>query len=263
MLPSDDAGKYTPHRMTWPSFWGVVRDGKVEPLNPEQAFELVRKPLKIRKDFVEEIGEVKLTLSQRKQILGDDKAARLKPEELDSKQKKLIEDAEAAKRPKQIDERMLAALKEIEAAIPGSQAVFVSGGSGTIRNAENQLTLSQDKLGDAAAPYAWPSAHMVRPAQQSLGINGCNECHGQNSAFFYASLKPVGVIPGQETAEVVAHELQHADIQRLAQWSQMFEGRSAFKVASLIALALTGMVAVASMAVNLSSLWRGNTKTRS
>ena len=213
---------------------------------------------------MEEIGEVKLTLSQRKQILGDDKAARLKPEELDSKQKKLIEEAEATERKKQIDERMLAALKEIEAAIPGSQAVFVSGGSGTIRNAENQLTqLSQDKLGDAAAPYAWPSAHMVRPAQQSLGINGCNECHGQNSPFFYASLKPVGIIPGQETAEVVAHELQHADIQRLAQWSQMFEGRSAFKIASLIALALTGLVVVASMAVNLSSYWRGSAKSRS
>lgn len=273
MLPVDDsgtptsqadaAGKYTPHRLTWPSFWGVVRDGKVEPLNPEQAFELVRKPLKIRKDFAEEIGEVKLTLSQRKQILGDDKAARLKPEELDEKQKKLIDEAEAAERKKQIDERMLAALKEIETAMPGSQAVFVSGGSGIIRSAENQLTqLSQDKLGDAAAPYAWPSAHMVRPAQQSVGINGCNECHGQNSPFFYASLKPVGVVPGQETTEVVAHELQHADVQRLAQWSQMFEGRSTFKVASLVAFALTGLVVVASIAVNLSSLWRGSSKSR-
>lgn len=257
LTTSGDSGKYTPHRMMWPSFWGVVRDGKLQPLNPEQAYELVRKPLKIRKDFADELSEVKLTLSQRKQILGDDKAARMKTEELDEKQRKLIEDAEDAERKKQIEDRMIAALKEIETANPGTQAVYVSAGQGLMKSAEDKLTkLSQEKLGILAEPYAWPAAHMVRPAQQSLGVSGCQECHGKESQFFYAKLKPVSTLPGQETSEIAVNELQKADMQRLAQWSQMFEGRSAFKIASLIAFALACVITVSAVAVNLSSLWR-------
>ncbi|MFO0942412.1 MAG: hypothetical protein U0930_16870 [Pirellulales bacterium] len=256
-----DSGKYTPHRMMWPSFWGVVRDGKLQPLNPEQAYELVRKPLKIRKDFVDELSEVKLTLSQRKQILGDDKAARMKTEELDEKQRKLIEEAEAGERKKQIDDRMIAALKEIETAMPGSQAVYVSAGQGIVKTDDGKLSnLPEEKLGTLADPYAWPSAHMVRPAQQSLGATGCQECHGKDSQFFFAKLKPIGTLPGQETNEITVHELQKADIQRLAQWSQMFEGRSAFKIASLIAFALTCVITVSALAVNLSSSWRKSTR---
>lgn len=265
MLPVDESGlttdgssgKYTPHRMMWPSFWGVVRDGKLQPLNPEQAYELVRKPLKIRKDFSDELSEVKLTLSQRKQILGDDKLARMKTEELDEKQRKLIEEAEAAERKKQIDERMIAALKEIETAMPGAQAVYVSGGQGIAKGSDDKLSqLPPEKLGKHAEPYAWPAAHMVRPAQQSLGVTGCQECHGEGSQFFYAKLKPVGTLPGQETTEIAVHDLQKADMERLAQWSQMFEGRSAFKIASLIAFALTCVIVVSTVAVNLSSSWR-------
>jgi hypothetical protein len=261
ILPNNSESQYTPHRMMWPSFWGVIKEGKVQPLNPEQAYELIKKPMKIRKDFVDELSEVKLSLSQRKQILGDDKAARLKPEELDEKQRELIVKAESAERKKQVDERMSAALQEIETAFPGTQAVFVSAGSGVAKGSDGKLqTITAEALGDNAKPYAWPSAHMVRPAQQSLGVNGCNECHGKDAAFFYAQLKPVPVLPGQESNSIVVHQLQGADVARLASWSQLFQGRSVFKVAGLIALGLTGLVAFSALAVNLSGLWRNSSK---
>jgi hypothetical protein len=35
-------------------------------------------------------------------------------------------------------------------------------------------------------------AHNVRPAQQSLGWNGCTDCHSGGSDFFFTQLKGTG-----------------------------------------------------------------------
>ncbi|MBU1338465.1 MAG: cytochrome c3 family protein [Acidobacteria bacterium] len=44
----------------------------------------------------------------------------------------------------------------------------------------------------AAAPVTWPLAHNVRPAQQSLGSNGCKDCHRVDSPFLFASIQGTG-----------------------------------------------------------------------
>ncbi len=257
IVTGPEEGKYTPHRLLWPSYWGIVTEQAVKPLNPEQAYELVRKPLKIRKDFVDDLAEVKLTLSQRKQILGDDQAARMKSEELSESQRLQLQQAEEAERKKQVEERMLAALAEIEKAFPGSQGAFVHGGTGVIRGQDGKLAyLESDKLNASAKPYAWPLAHTVRPAQQSLGIRGCNECHGPNAHFFYAQIQPLAVVPGQETSAIPLHELQGADIHRLANWSRLFQGRDTFKLVGWIAFGLTFFVVLSAAAINLSDFWR-------
>lgn len=255
--PNAEAGKYTPHRLLWPSFWGIIRDGKTQPINPEQAYELLRKPLKIRRDFVEELSEVKLSLTQRREILGDDRIARLKTDELSEEQRQKILEAEKRERNRQVDERMLAAFAELESAYPGSQAVFVSGGTGFVRDAEGTFSqASSELLGDVARPYAWPAAHAVRPARQSLGATGCQECHAENSAFFFANIHPVGILPGQKVEPIAVHQLQQSDIQRLTAWSQMFEGRSWFKLFGFGALGLTMLVVLFALVVNLSEMWR-------
>jgi hypothetical protein len=251
-LPEPATQKYTPHRLLWPSFWGLIKDGVATPLNPDQVFELIRKPLKVRKDFAEELIEVKLTLSQRTQILGDDKLARMKFEELSEAQQKQIKDAEQLERKKQIEDRIAAALGEIESAIEGSKAVYVDAGTGLVKNSAG--TLEQiEQLGVHAEPYRWPTAHAVRPAQQSLGISGCNECHGSNSPFFYAEVTPEPVLPGRTLQASSVHQLQGADVERLANWSRLFEGRTVFKAISLIALALTGLVVLTKLAANFSA----------
>jgi hypothetical protein len=43
-----------------------------------------------------------------------------------------------------------------------------------------------------AEPVTWPLAHNVRPAQQSLGWNGCTDCHSGGSNFFFTKLKGEG-----------------------------------------------------------------------
>lgn len=252
-LKQDGAGLYTPHHVMWPSYWAVVKQGQVTALNPEQAYELLRRPLRVRRDFMEELSDVKLSLSQRREILGDDRAARQRPEQLTDSQRELLEAAEAEQRDLQVNERISAALEEIEANFPDSQAVLISGGTGIIRDADGNLAeMPAEQLGEAAEPYSWPVAHAVRPARQSLGIQGCQECHSDDSPFFFASIQPLGVVPEQQTQRLAVHQLQHVDTQRLAAWNQLFLGRANFKIFGLAALAITLLVGLSAWVVNLS-----------
>ncbi|MCX7017333.1 MAG: hypothetical protein NTW86_33015 [Candidatus Sumerlaeota bacterium] len=41
-------------------------------------------------------------------------------------------------------------------------------------------------------PYSWPIAHDVRPAGQSLGARGCQECHAMDAPFFFSLVASVG-----------------------------------------------------------------------
>lgn len=248
--------KYTPHRMMWPAFWGTLTKGQVTVLNPDLAYDIVRKGLKVRREFAEELAEVKLSLTQRKELLGDERA-RVKEEDRTPEEITILAAAEAKDREIQIGERMAAALAAIEEEYPDSQAVYVSGGMGFVRKGDTEIeTLDSQQLGAAAAPYAWPLAHNVRPARQSLGATGCLECHSEGSSFFQAEVLPVGTLPNQETTPVRVHELQNADMLRLSTWNQLFAGRSLFKIAGIVALAMTCIVALSAMAWNLGGLWR-------
>lgn len=250
--------KYTPHRMMWPSYWGTIADGKISVLNPEAVYDLVRRSLGVRRgsNFTEGLGEVKLSLPVRKELLGDERA-RAKPEEWTEEEKKKVEEAETAARIEQVGERMAESLAAIEKEYADTQAVFVSGGMGFVRDGEASIkTLPSEQLGKSADPYAWPVAHNVRPARQSLGVNGCTECHSDNSLFFNAEVLPVGLLPDQETVAMKTHQLQGVDTTRLKTWNRLFQGRAFFKIAGLIALGLTCLVAISAVAINLNGFWR-------
>ncbi len=252
------AAKYTPHRLMWPSFWGTLEKGRVLPLNPEVAYELVRKPLKVRKEFTQELAEVSLSLSQRKELLGDARA-RVKDDERTAEEKKKITEAEAIARRLQMDERMLGALTAIEEKVAG-QAVFVTGGVGFVRDGNTKIKeLASQELGAAANPYAWPLAHNVRPARLALGVKGCTECHSDTATFFHADIAPTAVLPEQYVAPVKVHVLQNADMPRLQNWNKMFAGRSTFKIASLAAFAVACLVTLIAFARSAGSAWRGRT----
>lgn len=242
---------YTPHRLMWPAYWGTIKDGSVQVLNPDQVHELVRKDLKVRRDFTEELAEVKLSLSERAKLIGEARA-RAKPSDWTEEEKQKLAELEATMRTAQVAERMSVGLAAIETAFPGTQAVYISGGQGFVRVGDNGFKeLEATQLGDAAAPYAWPLAHNVRPAQQALGATGCAECHSDQSLFFNAEIRPVGLLPNQPTQIVKSHQLQAADMERLGLWNEMFAGRSTFKIVGLLALAVTGLITLAG-AVSLS-----------
>ncbi len=250
------AGKYTPHRLMWPSYWATIQDKRVKPLNPNEAYELVRRPLKVKREFTEDLAEVKLALSTRSELIGEERA-RLKPEEWTEEEQAKIAQAESEARRLQVAERIAAALEAIEAEYPNSQALWISGGAGFVRDGEQAIkSVDVDLLGDAGKPYAWPLAHNVRPARQALGVNGCVECHSQSSQFFGATIQPIGLLPDQVTTTLKAHELQQADMQRLETWNQMFVGRSLFKILGLIALGLTSLLTLSALAWNIGNCCR-------
>lgn len=248
--------KYVPHRMMWSSFWGTIKDGTVTVLNPETAYDLIRRPLKVRREFTEELAEVKLSLGDRKELLGEDRA-RTKEEDYTDEERAAVDKAIADERVRQVGERMAEALAALEEAYPGSQAVYVTGGTGFVRKGEAEIEeIDAEKLGATVEPYAWPTAHNVRPARQSLGATGCLECHSEGSAFFHTSIAPVGLLPDQETESVKVHTLQQADMVRLGNWNQLFAGRSMFKIAGLVALGLTGLITLSALALSVGGVWR-------
>lgn len=247
---------YTPHRLMWPSFWATLRDGELQVLSPEQAYDVIRRPLKVRRSFTEELAEVKLSLSTRKELLGEERA-RVKPEETTEAEQRIIAEAEAEQRATQIGEQMSAALAALEEEFPGTQAVFVSGGQAFARKDDVSIEqVDTEALANAAAPYQWPIAHNVRPARQALGAESCLECHHDESLFFQTEIQPVGVLPDQQTVAIKAFDLQQPDMVRLSTWNQLFAGRASFKIAGLVVLLLTCLVVVSAMAWNLGSWFR-------
>jgi hypothetical protein len=70
-----------------------------------------------------------------------------------------------------------------------SKVVYFSGGRAFRLDKEGRLHSTADR---AAAPVTWPLAHNVRPAQQSLGWNGCTDCHTADSKFFFRTVKGTG-----------------------------------------------------------------------
>ncbi len=249
---------YTPHRLFWPSFWGTIDDkGKATPLNPELAYELVRRPLRAKRtgDFTEELADVSLDLSQRRELLGEERA-RVKEEDRTEDEKSKVAAAERVARQQQVDERLMAALVAIEEKFPDKQAVYITGGTGWIRYGDKLKMLQGDELTSGAAPYAWPMAHNVRPARQALGAKGCTECHSDGSSFFSAEVQPVGLLPEQAIAPIKVSVLQHADMDRLRNWNKLFAGRSSFKIASLIAFAATCLIVLSALVWNIGTFWQ-------
>jgi hypothetical protein len=228
----------------------------VRVLNPELAYELIRRPLRVRRDLASELIEVSLSLTQRKELLGEDRA-RVKDEERTPEEQLKVAEAEAAMRTLQIGQQMSAALKALEEEYPDAQGVFISGGAGFVRDGDDAIkALSSEAIEAAAAPYAWPLAHNVRPARLSLGAGGCVDCHSDQAKLFNASLTPVAELPEQTVEAVAMNNLMQVDMDRMRNWNQLFAGRSLFKIVGLIALGLTCIVTLVAIAGNLSGCIR-------
>lgn len=239
---SGEAARYSPHRWLWPSFWGRQKSsGEIEPLHPDLAAKWLRKPLKVRQDF-SEISEIKLSSSQRREVLGDERG-KVPEAELTAEEKQKLQAFADNLRTRQIDTRLKEGLVAIRAEIENDQAVFVSGGQVYRLGEGDQLkTTSSQELSAGGAPYMWPIAHNVRPASQSLGIKSCTECHSEDSAFFPQPLVGVGVVPNQVTGTIPLPAAMDGDTRRQQAWNQLMQGRSLFKWFAVMAVAAVGLM---------------------
>ncbi|HPW17036.1 MAG TPA: hypothetical protein PLP83_01505 [Candidatus Aminicenantes bacterium] len=123
-----------------------------------------------------------------------------------------------------------------------AEAVYVSGGRMFRRAKDGTLAADDD---DAAAPVAWPLAHDVRPAQQSLGRKGCTDCHSVGSDFFFAGAEAAGPLLTGKTAKLSAASAMGLGglFQRL--FGLSFVVRPVFKVVLGVCAAVAGALLLA------------------
>jgi hypothetical protein len=137
------------------------------------------------------------------------------------------------------EEQVAKALKAFGGA--GEQKpVYVTGGM--LYELNEDGTLAGPREHPAAAAYLWPIAHTVRPAAQSLGVGKCTVCHSTNSAFFFGSVgvdSPVASVASLTKPQYGFQQLDHGRTWWFA-WSFIF--RPWFKVVSIGASALIGIV---------------------
>ena len=120
------------------------------------------------------------------------------------------------------------------------KAVYIAGGKLYSLNKADELEIESS---DSAKPYAWPMAHDVRPAEQTLGVRLCKDCHTTESAFFFGNVEvdtPVMSEDGPECVEMI--ELQGID--RLYMWAfnMSFVFRPMLKIVAFGACGLIGLV---------------------
>ena len=133
--------------------------------------------------------------------------------------------------------RVLSQRKSSSGQSPNQDYFFISGGRMFRLDAEGNLFSAPHP---AAEPVVWPLGHQVRPAQQSLGANGCKDCHSAGSAFFFARVEGTGPLKTQSVAQSSAHAFMGLSKPYQKLFGLSFTGRPAFKVILFAATAVVG-----------------------
>jgi hypothetical protein len=250
LMPED--GKLTPHKLVWPSFWGVQRDDEIMPLNPEEALSAVRRALRVRRDFTAELSTLRLGKGDRVAVLGESRAA-VADDELSDEEREALGGFERERVAEQFREKLAASLSDLQKSLGenGGQAVFVSGGRAYRLDASGSV---EEFEAPVAAAYAWPMAHNVRPASESTGITGCRECHSSETPFFNGLVTALGPAPTIDSPQQVMVEHQGLDRDRLELWNQSFAGRTPFKVFGFLSTTVVGSILILYLLVGLNGL---------
>jgi hypothetical protein len=145
------------------------------------------------------------------------------------------------------EEQVELVLKALAAKAPGTYA-YIADGRMFRLGKKGALEAVSD---DAAAPLTWPIAHRVRPARQSLGVNGCTDCHSGSSNFFFAKTRAAG--PLKTDRAVVRSAVSFMGLTKpfhklfglsflVRPWFKVALGIAAFLIASLLAVLFLTML---------------------
>ena len=89
-----------------------------------------------------------------------------------------------------------------------SRVVYICGGKLHRIDGNGNLITSEHQ---AAKAYAWPIAHNVRPAAQSLGVRGCEDCHAADAPFYFGQVNIDSAVGSAAGEYVIMHQLHGAD----------------------------------------------------
>ncbi len=165
VMALDEDGKIAPQRLMWPSFWAFENEGELTPIEPKKFQRMVLNV--VQTDSLTDSLKIASMIAGNWANFSEAQTVQI----LDS-------------------------LKILfpEAGVP----VYVGGGK--IFKAENGEIIASSG-NPAAAPYMWAFAHDVRPAEQSLGIRRCEDCHATDAPFTFATVKaeiPFSFSTGEE-----------------------------------------------------------------
>ena len=190
-IKGEDGVTY-PHRMMWPAYWGWMKGDEVTPMDPISANRTLRRATRVLRDFRIEMVKVRLSTADKEAALGKDRAKVSSKEWTEDEQKKI----DALTRTKGLEEFEKKLAKGFELLAKGNKEdgrvpIYVAAGKAWRLNAKGEK--AEEFEHKAAEPYAWPFAHDVRPARQSLGAKSCIECHATDSLIWNSEI--VGDIP--------------------------------------------------------------------
>jgi hypothetical protein len=248
MRDKAQGGLITPHRMTWPAYWGRMVDGKVTPIHPDAAYTAIRSALRIRKDFSLELSDVKLAAADRAAVLGEERA-KVKEEELTADEKAKLTELTQKKAAEAFREKLPKALEAIAKTGEG-KPVYISGGKLYQIGDDGKLAIVDGHA--AAQPYSWPLGHNVRPARQSLGADGrCIDCHAPDAKFTNMTVAALGPAPDDKPPTSSMKSYLGLEGTLWTIWEQSFAGRSAFKIMSIV---ISGVLGLAVLMAALKAL---------
>jgi hypothetical protein len=116
---------------------------------------------------------------------------------------------------------------------------YISGGKMFKLDEEGKLAVIDHP---AAEPVTWPLGHQVRPAQQSLGIKGCKDCHSAGSHFFFNKVEGNGPLKTQQTAKRSMSKFMGEDKPYHKLFGLSFSVRPVFKAVIFISALIVGAI---------------------
>ena len=122
------------------------------------------------------------------------------------------------------------------------EPVFISGGRLYRKTSDTNLDSAEHP---AAAPYAWPVAHEVRPKMKSLGTGGCTDCHASDSPLFFGQVVADSAAETQTPLVKAMYEFQGLNPTELKAWGLSYTFRPMFKVVGFATAAVIGAVLLA------------------
>ena len=265
-LIRNDRGVIAPHRVLWPAYWGVRSATGIRPMNPDEAAKALRKSLRVRKDFREELTKVELEKKDLDAGLGEARAA-VPREQWTTPEREKLDAIEKTKAIAQFRDRLTKGLQDLAKSVKDGTPVYVSGGKvyalsdkpAAAPDEAPALTITEDPL---ARPYTWQMGHNVRPARDSLGVKGCIECHSPTGLIFHGQLVARGPAPDDAPLTASFAQLQGQDPALLLAWEQSFQGRDPFKVMAWVGTGLLSALLALYALIALSGLWKAITGRR-
>jgi mono/diheme cytochrome c family protein len=126
-------------------------------------------------------------------------------------------------------------LLDEEAATAGP-AVYIAGGRLHRRDSAGRLVAEDHPQ---AQPYLWPLAHDVRPASQSLGARGCQDCHSPGAPFFQGSVAVDSPLASERAVPWKMYRFEkNLDIAYNTRLARLWVFRSWLKAGGMLAAAL-------------------------